>query len=331
MLVIIIMNAMKKLLLLLLLSPLFLTAQIGMTLQHKNPFFSTWDTTILSTGSTGADTVQLPLLSSGGFYNFNVDWGDGNSSNVTNATLINATHQYSIAGVYTITVVGLLNGWAFANRGDRLKILDISQWGDLKGAGASAFLGCSNLDVSAIDALDVSGITDFSSQFHGCSSLTRLDVSTWDVSQGTNFFFQFRLCTSLTSLDVSNWDVSQGTDFTGQFIVCSLFTTIDVSAWDVSQGTHFGGQFWGCSSLTNLDVSAWNVSQAVNLFDFMTGTNMQTVYYDQTLINWEALNLQPGLGINFGSSTYSLGGAAETARNNIIANDGWTITDGGGL
>jgi hypothetical protein len=49
------------------------------------------------------------------------------------------------------------------------------------------------------------------------------------------------------------------------------------------------------------------------------------------LINWDALTLQPGLTIDFGNSKYNTGGAAEAARTNIINNDGWNITDGGGI
>jgi hypothetical protein len=33
--------------------------------------------------------------------------------------------------------------------------------------------------------------------------------------------------------------------------------------------------------------------------------------------------------MDFGNSKYTAGSAAETARANIIANDGWAISDGG--
>ena len=38
-----------------------------------------------------------------------------------------------------------------------------------------------------------------------------------------------------------------------------------------------------------------------------------------------------GLTPNFGGSQYTLGGAAESARNTLINTYGWTITDGGGI
>ncbi|WP_411029848.1 BspA family leucine-rich repeat surface protein [Spongiimicrobium sp. 3-5] len=428
------------LILLLLIAPLGLQAQMGMSLQNsKNtPFISTWNTANLF-GAGPTNEIILPLKGTGD-YAFTVDWGDGNTSFVTNANMLTAaTHTYAAAGIYTLTITGKINGWQFTDplnpvTTGQLKIIDVSQWGCLQGAGEGAFWACSNLDVSATDSLNVEGITSFRSQFLGCSSLTSLNVTDWDVSQGTDFANQF-LGTSLTTLDVSNWDVSQGTIFGSQFGNCSNLTTLDVSNWDVSQGDYFGWQFWGCSSLvsldvsnwdvsqgvvfasqfqdctslttldvsnwnvgqgtffkeqfascvslttldvsnwdvgqgtnfqqqftnciglttldvsnwdvgqgtnfraqfqgctglTNLDVSNWDVSQATSMTSFMLGAATTTILYDQTLINWEALTLQPGVSVHFGSSLYTAGGAADTARTNIITLDSWTITDGGSI
>jgi surface protein len=94
---------------------------------------------------------------------------------------------------------------------------------------------------------------------------------------------------------------------------------------------NLGQMFQGCSSLGSLDVRGWDVSSGTNFIDFAFGVTIPTAIYDQTLVNWEALNLQPGASqeIDFGNSKYTAGSAAETARANIIANDGWAISDGG--
>jgi surface protein len=94
---------------------------------------------------------------------------------------------------------------------------------------------------------------------------------------------------------------------------------------------NLGQMFQGCSSLGSLDVRGWDVSSGTNFIDFAFGVTIPTAIYDQTLVNWEALNLQPGASqeMDFGNSKYTAGSAAETARANIIANDGWAISDGG--
>jgi surface protein len=93
------------------------------------PFVFTIDTTQTSTGSTSANQFKLPLLP-GGAYNFRVSWGDGTESIVTSYDDVDATHTYSSSGEYTVSVYGQLHGFRFDNTGDRLKLLDISQWGN---------------------------------------------------------------------------------------------------------------------------------------------------------------------------------------------------------
>ena len=104
-----------------------------------------------------------------------------------------------------------------------------------------------------------------------------------------------------------------------------------MSDWDVDLGTNFREQFSDCTALTTLDVSAWNVEQGTNFYNFMRGVSMTTTVYDQTLINWDALTLKPNQNISFGASKYTSGSAAATARASMVANDGWTIYDGGTL
>jgi len=93
------------------------------------PFVFTIDTTKTSTGSTSANQFKLPLFP-GGAYNFRVSWGDGTESIVTSYDDVDVTHTYSSSGEYTVSVYGQLHGFRFDNTGDRLKLLDISQWGN---------------------------------------------------------------------------------------------------------------------------------------------------------------------------------------------------------
>ena len=83
-------------------------------------------------------------------------------------------------------------------------------------------------------------------------------------------------------------------------------------------------------ALTTLNVSNWNVSKTTNMTGFLYLTSMTTANYNATLINWNALALLSGVTVDFGSSKYTLGGPAATARAGIITK-GWTINDGGGI
>ncbi|MHA1821174.1 MAG: hypothetical protein ACTSVC_11920, partial [Promethearchaeota archaeon] len=59
-----------------------------------------------------------------------------------------------------------------------------------------------------------------------------------------------------------------------------------------------------------------------------SGVTLSTTNYDNLLIGWSQLNLQHDVSFDAGNSKYSAGQAA-TARQNIINNFNWTISDGG--
>jgi len=85
----------------------------------------------------------------------------------------------------------------------------------------------------------------------------------------------------------------------------------------------------------NFNIQA--VTSSSGFFFFMDGTRLPTSRYDALLINWEAqAPISNANYVRFGSSyqgspKYTLGGAAEAARNSLINTYNWTLTDGGGI
>lgn len=229
----------------------------------NNPdFVSTWDTTQAGSAS---DTVVLPLLS-GGVYSGTIDWGDGNSDALSYA---NRTHTYASGGVKTITISGQIDGWRFANSGDRRKITDISNWGTLNITSNWAFYGCNNLDITATDAPTVS-TTSLDNCFRDCTSLTTPDFSTWDVSSVTSMSSTFNNCQKFNG-DITTWDVSNVSTFVynaagfriGMFSNCYLFNQ-DIGGWDVSSSTDLSGMFTNCR-VFDQNLSNWYMDNKTEL------------------------------------------------------------------
>ncbi len=150
-------------------------------------FNSTWNT---SKGGSASDMIVLPL-EAGGNYNFRVYWGDGSFDDVTSFDDVGSNHTYSAEGVYNVSIGGTIVGWRFNNGGDKLKILDVSNWGVLNvGNNARYFYGCENLNSSATDVLNLSGTTDLNSMFRNATNFNG-NISGWDVSGVTDMGAMF--------------------------------------------------------------------------------------------------------------------------------------------
>jgi len=83
-----------------------------------------------------------------------------------------------------------------------------------------------------------------------------------------------------------------------------------------------------------MKINGWKIWLTPStMSSFMNSIGLTTARYDEALIQWN--NDYPGshaavsMNVRMGSSQYTAGGDAETARTNLINTHGWTITDGG--
>lgn len=79
------------------------------------------------------------------------------------------------------------------------------------------------------------------------------------------------------------------------------------------------------TGIEDFDITGMNRNQMTNL---MSGTSISTAVYDELLVNWEGQTGYDKQNPNFGSSTYTAGSAAATARAALVT-AAWSITDGG--
>ena len=324
------------------------------------------------------ETFTIPTYVAGS-YDCTISYGDGTADGTMTAWGDDSRqHEYAVAGDYTITVSGLFTRMRFNNLGDKLKIIDVSNWGaniwDSDQLGA--FYGCLNMTVTATDEMNVSSVTNMQQMFRGCESMTSLITTNWDVSNVTTMVQAFRDCSLLSVLDTSLWDVTSLTNLFGfleqselanpdvsNWVTTSL-TSIgfafrfafsanpDVSGWDVSGVTSMQQAFeksafsgidlssWDTSSLTNLlatfqnatsadpDVSGFDVTGVTTAAAMFNGSGFSQTNYDLLLVAWEAQAVQDTVSFHAGSAKYGAGAPA-TARADLIADNSWSITDGG--
>jgi hypothetical protein len=260
-----------------------------------NPdFVSTWDTTQAGSAS---DTIVLPMTAGN-----TVDWGDGNID-TTN------THTYAAGGTYTVTISGTINTFRFANGGDKLKLIEVSNCGTLELTTSQTFYGCQNMDWIATDAPTISSANALLALFRGCMSITAPDLSSWDVSICTSMVQTFLDCQSLTTPNMSGWDVSSVDTLSSAFLRCYLFTSGGLSTWVTSSLTDTTSCFESCF-VFNEDISVWDVSlvttmrtmfnrasvfnQPIGAWTTTSLINIQFMFwiapaFDQDLSNWDIL------------------------------------------
>lgn len=243
----------------------------------SSKFISKWTTT------DSYRDVTLPLNSSGTF-NFIVDWGDGNTDEVTSYDDPDATHTYESTGTFTVTITGTIDGFGFDNHSfisndnsiSNYRLTDITQWGNVKLHNHGyQFYFCTNLtDFSATDNLDTSEITNMNSMFYR-DNLFNGDIGDWDVSKVTNMGQMFESASSFNK-DISDWTVSVVTSMYGMFSYASAFNQ-DISGWTVSSVTNMSGMFRHATSF-NQNLSSWNVSNVTHFDSFNDSWGGQDEY-----------------------------------------------------
>jgi surface protein len=236
-------------------------------------FETRWDTTRTSSGSSNTAQIRLPL-ETGGAYNFAVEWGDGTSETITSST--QGLHTYATAGVYNVTITGTLVGWRFIDGGDRLKLLDVMQWGTMRlGNNGGYFYGASNMVMSAVDTPDLTGTTNLESMFSGASSFNQ-PIGGWDVSSVTKMGAMFYGASSFNQ-PIGGWTLWRVTSMANMFGGASSFNQ-DISEWDVSSVTNMYAMFESASSF-NQDISQWcarGITSRPDRFDASTSSSWTT-------------------------------------------------------
>ena len=277
-------------------------------------------------------------------YNYDISTSDGQViTGNTGGTTIN----FPSSGVYDIEITGTFPAIQFNNGGSRVQITDIKSWGAIEWKSfLNAFLGCVNMTCTATDRPYLFTPINFQGAFQNCVLFNPPSISSWDVSNVTSFYNTFSGARSFNQ-DISGWNVSNVQSFRSMFFnstTNNMAFNQPIGSWDVSGtvGSNvFRAMLYGCNNFDQ-DLSAWDISglpySTGNFSTFITSGDLVNFpvglsrdNYDALLIGWAAQAPTQGEIISFGTSQYTLGGAAEAARNTLVNTYNWTITDGGGV
>lgn len=120
-------------------------------------------------------------------------------------------------------------------------------------------------------------------------------------------------------------DIRLVTSFSYMFYEASLFNA-DISQWDMSNATNLYSMFGNATSF-DVDISGWDISNVTDMQYMFNNNSLSTENYDALLLSWSKLNVQSNVHFDAGDSQYSID--AQAARDTLIVDHGWDITDAG--
>lgn len=286
----------------------------------------------------------------------NIDQWDW--SVVTNIENIFSGSGYNGLGMENIDLSNVTN-MKYAFRNSPFNI-DVSGW-EVSSVEllTGAFWGCSNFEGTGINNWNTSGLTDLAFAFADCEVFTG-DVSGWNVSNVAAFDRCFSGCTVFNS-NVSSWDVSSCIDGFNRVFQSSGFNNGEAHGsyttpltWDVVNATDLSALLEAASEYGQ-ELSLTNTQNVTNMYRMLYDTKFDkdltslsfesvedmegallttnaysTANYNALLVELAAQAVQSGVTLDVNAS-YTTGGAAETARTDLINNYSWVINDNGGV
>ncbi|MEN9522743.1 MAG: hypothetical protein RL065_1120, partial [Bacteroidota bacterium] len=279
-----------------------------------NAFVTTWKTD--NAGSSNSTSITFPTRNGG--YNYDIDWENDGVYDQFGLTS-SVTHNYGVAGTYTVAMKGNFPTLDFSN-GDNLKLLSVDHWGSIAwNYIGNAFYGCSNFNITATDApnltivndlgflfynatsfngnisnWDVSHIINMSSMFTGASSFNQ-NIGNWNTGNVTNMSFMFQRAASFNQ-NIGNWNTSNVTNMTSMFSGATQFNQ-NLNSWNTTKVTNLSWMFQGATNF-NQPIGNWNTSKVTNMsFMFFMCPN-----FNQNIGNWN-IGLVSNLNSMFNNDT----------------------------
>ena len=227
---------------------------------------------------------------------FNQDISSWDTSNVSNMT-------------------GTFNGAKAFNQ-------DIGNWNVANVTTMRRMFSNTSIFNQNIDNWDVGNVTSMISMFDGAKKFNK-PLNNWDVSKVETMDSMFKSA-PVFNQEIGNWDTSS-LNWTGSMFAGASEFNQDISAWDTSKVDWMQNMFLNASKF-NQNIGTWDMSKVITLPN-LSNTSLSSENYDQILIGWSNQTLQRDERFTVGSTKYSSN--AMDARNKIINQFGWTISDGG--
>jgi surface protein len=156
-------------------------------------------------------------------------------------------------------------------------------------------------NISHLEYLNTSEVTDMSYMFYGCTDLYDVDLSNFNTSKVTNMSYMFRGCTMLMTFNGLNFNTSKVTDMSYMFYDCHSLSELDLSSFNTSKVTNMTRMFCYCFDLYHIFVGDGWSTAAVTSSDGMFEecfnlVGCQETWYDGSHVDASYAHIDEGTG-----------------------------------
>ena len=251
---------------------------INAAVSAQDPFITTWKTD--NPGTSSGSSITIPTNGGAGDYNYEVDWDNDGTYDETGITG-DVTHDFGVAGTYTIRLRGDFPAIYFLGGGDCQKLLDVTQWGDIAWTSMEfAFAGCSNLNISATDLPDLSGVMSMAYMFHACAILNSpANIGNWDTENVIDMNSLF-LTAEVFNQPIGSWNTDNVTNMSYMFSTTAFNQPI--GAWNTANVTDMSYMF-SATTAFNQPIGSWNTANVINMSSMFNAATA----FNQPIGTWD--------------------------------------------
>jgi uncharacterized repeat protein (TIGR03803 family)/surface protein len=243
------------------------TSTNDFTITAPQNFITQWN---LATTGSGATQLSFGTATSG---TVNYTWqqvpsGASGSGSWSGATLTitglpaGATIRLQIAPT-NFQRININNGT------DRNRLTQVEQWGTTAWTSMqTAFRNCLNLQITATDIPNLTGVSNMSEMFSGCDILNSpSNIGSWNTGAVTTMQRMFAN-TDAFNQNIGAWNTAAVTNMSEMFSSARAFNQ-PIGGWNTAAVTNMSGMFF-YADVFNQDIGAWNTSAVTNMSDMFT-------------------------------------------------------------
>lgn len=167
------------------------------------------------------------------------------------------------------------------NGSERNRLTQVENWGSTTWTSMqNAFYGCANLQVTATDAPNFTGVTNMSQMFRGCTNLNSPgNINTWNTGSVTNMSSMFEQATAFNQ-NIGSWNTWSVTNMSFMFAGASAFNQ-NIGTWNTGAVNNMSSMF-GDASAFNQNIGSWNTGAVTT----MSSMFVRAIAFNQNIDAW---------------------------------------------